>query len=78
MNYTMNYKKCTLSDQVRVLNMHIESKSVADTDLFWPSPVPLSGTGKKGGGNGRGRGACTDGYKRVQAVRPGSVAGGGC
>ena len=22
--------------------------------------------------------ACTGGYKRVQAVRPGSVAGGGC
>ena len=34
--------------------------------------------GKKGGG-GEVRGtACTGEYKRVQAVRPGSVAGGGC
>ena len=41
-----------------------------------PSPVPLSGTGKKGGGS-KGETACTDGYKRVQEYRPGSVAGGG-
>ena len=37
------------------------------------------GQEKKGGGNREWGGgtACTGGYKRVQAVRPGSVAGGG-
>ena len=32
------------------------------------------GRGSKGGGGG----ACTGGYKGVQAVQPESVAGGGC
>ena len=39
----------------------------------------LSGTGKeRGGGGGREGTTCTGGYKGVQAVRLGSVAGGGC
>ena len=42
---------------------------------YRPSPVPLSGTGKKGEGGGET--ACTGGYTGVLAVRPESVAGGG-
>ena len=39
----------------------------------------FTGTGnKKGGGGGISRTGCTGGYKGVRAVRPGSVAGGGC
>ena len=36
-----------------------------------------SGGGGRGGGNKR-RTFCTCGYKGVQTVRPGSIAGGGC
>ena len=44
------------------------------TCKFRPSPVPLSGIGKKGE---RERGAaCTCGYKGVRADRPESVPGG--
>ena len=41
------------------------------------SLVPLSGTGKKSGGGSKGD-RLTGGYKGVRAVRPESVAGGGC
>ena len=50
------------SGQVRVFNVHIQSK--------------LSGTGGKVGQGVRGS-ACTGGYKGVRAVRPESVTGGG-
>ena len=42
---------------------------------YRPLPVPLSRTGKQGGTNVGT--AFTGGYKRVRAVRPKSVAGGG-
>ena len=62
------------SGQVRVFNVLIQSK------LSWAQVlVPLSGTGKKGGGGEGVRGtACSGRYRRVQAVRLGSVTGGGC
>ena len=73
------------SGQVRVFNVHIQSK------LLYRTSVTGTGTGlrrflcpgqekkKKGGGGGRSKGgtACTGGYKGVQAVRSESVAGGG-
>ena len=73
----------TRSCHVRVFKRaHSEQAVVAHAchgHKYRPSPVPLSGTGKKRGEGVRGGGgACTGGYKRVQAVRPGSVAGGGC
>ena len=49
-----------------MFNVHIQSK-----------PVPLSGTGKKGGRSKRVGTSCTGGYNGVRAVRPESVAGGG-
>ena len=45
---------------------------------YWPSLVPLSGTVKKKGRMEWGRTACTGRYKRVQVVRPWSVAYRGC
>ena len=56
-----------------MFNVHIQSTSTA---------VPLSRTrNKKEGGikgvRGGGGTACTSGYRRVRAVRPESVAGGG-
>ena len=64
------------SGQVRVFNVHIQSK------LVWYMPVTgqflCLGQGKKGGRNkGWGGTACTGGYKGVQTVWPRLVAGGG-
>ena len=42
---------------------------------YQPSPVLLFVTGKKEGGGSKEGTACTGGYKGVQAVQPGSVAG---
>ena len=70
-----------LAGQVSVFNVHIQSK------LLWCTPVTGTGTSlcrfhcpgqkKKEGSKGEGvRGTTyTGGYKRVQAVRLGSVAG---
>ena len=45
------------------------------THRYRPSPVPLSGTEKKGGEGVRVT-ACTGGYMEVRAVRPESIASG--
>ena len=49
--------------------------SCCSARMLWAQvPAPLSGTGKERR-VGRGGTSCTGGYNRVQAVRPGSVAG---
>ena len=71
----------TSACQVRVFNVHIQSK------LLQRTPVTGTGTGlrrflcpgqeKREEGIGGWGTACTGGYKEVRAVRPESVADGG-